>query len=142
MKENTSNKQSRTGRAMSDFRAWLNVRHARKIFVAAAAFALVFIIISRFDPSGISMYVALGLMVVGLLASIGDSWQTAKDFEIQVKQVEENHKQREIDLYGEVISPCFDIRDRKEIKSRRRRNWGFIILKLIFIAILIGLLFR
>jgi len=114
----------------------------RRVFVIFGLIAIVLYIATLIDPTGFLQYPAVFCAIIALGASIADTWTTAKEFEQQVKKVETSHKIREIEIYGNVVTNCFEPKDRKDIRRRRWASFGYVLLKIILIVILVALLFQ
>jgi len=130
-------------RAIIRFQEWYRERAIRRVVVIAFLVALVGMILSRFDAiEEFAFYIAILAVVIALVASTIDTKRTLKEFNQGIKEVERNHHIREVETYGELTEPCFDEKDAKEIKRKRRALKGFMFMKIFFVIILVVLFIR
>jgi len=122
---------------------WYRARMTRKVFLFAIALFIIFLIITRFDKSGITNYIAMAMVIIALGALVADTWQSRQEFKKGIKAVEYAHKVRQIEMDGEGdIPPCFSPEDIKTIKRKLRYYVGIILLLVVGIVIIAILLFN
>ena len=123
------------------FKAWYRERIVRRVIVFSVLGFFVFVIISRFDPSGFTIFVSLGCLIFAVGASIADTLQSRKEFVRDIEIALKNHQIREIETYGMVTQSCFNEQDLSDIKKKKRGYIGVVFIKAIFIVILAFFIF-
>ena len=119
-------------------RRWIKERPAiRRVVLISLPLALVVFLLSNFDPTEAMLYTAVGFAIIGIGASMIDSWITAMDFERVVKKTKEDHIKRETADYGAQKTKPFSPPEKRQIKKKRWSNFGMVFLKILFIILLI-----
>ena len=119
---------------------WYKERQCRRVMMTTGVLAFLFILFSWFHQ--IVMIFAVLFAGVTIFCSICDTYLSRKQFKQDVIKVEQEHKIREIETFGDVTSEAFNEQDKKEIKRKTRNFTGIIALKIIFMLILVALLFQ
>jgi len=127
----------------SAFEKWYKERVTRRVFFVSIIIAIGLFCISSLFRIDFLFSFAIVVLMVAIASSISDTIISKRIFEATIKKIIFEHMIREIELYGQQITPSpFNEFDFKEIKRKKLSFMGTIVLKSIFIIILIALLLQ